>query len=65
MDSGCRFVLVPEGVQEGTESEIREPHCMMGLILGGSECKSAKTGQVGKARYVERTAIETENQIDQ
>jgi hypothetical protein len=40
--------------EEGTASEIRAAHCMMGLKLGGSPCKSTKTGQGGKARNAEK-----------
>ncbi len=59
MDSGCGFVPVPEGVKilmntRKVQSEIRAAHCTMGLRLGGSPCKSTKTGQGRKARNAEK-----------
>jgi hypothetical protein len=30
--------------KDSTAIEIRAAHCMMGFRLGGSPCKSAKTG---------------------
>ena len=43
--------------EEGTGSEIRVAHCMMGFRLGGSPCKSAKPGQGGEIEMLKRIAI--------